>query len=151
MKRHLDGVTRKFFVIESKQQERRRPGAGHGDGLAAQSRCGTPGPGNEQRAATPPEGSAGPQEHVAVTKPAQGVKGDLRDIQSPVEREAVQGLDILQPLPETQAAGFDPARDEGVKNKRVVGAGRKTEGQEGGCFHLRFRLSTKRPDPRVPG
>ena len=67
----------------------------------------------------------------------QKVIGNLGDVQKAGERQAVQGLHVLEPLGKTKAGAADPAVDQRVEDKGIVGTGGKAQGKDP-AFALRL-------------
>ena len=94
-----------------------------------QVRQGRPRSRHDERAAAPAERAAGTEQRILFAQMAQGVIGDLGEVEPALERQAVQRLHVLEPFPELDARDVDLAVDEGVEDERVVRAGRIAYGE----------------------
>ena len=88
----------------------------------------------EKGAAASAQGAAAVQQLVFVGHLKAGGKAKLGDIQLSLNSPLVEGFHVFQLCVEPEAGGIDGAVHQGVKNKCIVRAGRKSKAQ----VHLLF-------------
>jgi hypothetical protein len=107
--------------IKQAQQERRRGQlTGNGHALVAQLVWLETSARDNQRSATPAQGTPRMQQAVALAHMDQGVEGDLGRIKLPLHRQAIERIDIFKHLGKMRRPCY-AAVHQCVKNKGVVG------------------------------
>jgi len=95
-----------------------------------------PGTGHNQRPAAPAESRSGPQEGVCVQKIPDGRKRQLGNMKKSASRILVQGFHIFQKNGKSNIITPDQTMGQGMKQKRIIGAGGVSQCQlMSGCRH----------------
>ena len=63
------------------------------------------------------------KQRIALAQVAEGVIGNLGQIEQPVEGQLVEGFDVFQSLADAKSRQLDQTVAEGIKDEGVVGAG----------------------------
>src|SRR5262245_3821595 len=84
---------------------------------------------DEQRTAIPAERAAGVQQDVAGGAVRVRVITELRDVDGPIERRAVEAFNVVEAYRQLEIFEIDASVDDRVEHEAVVRAGREPEGQ----------------------
>jgi hypothetical protein len=81
----------------------------------------------QKRPTSSAQGTAGIKKDIVVKNVAQGVKRKFCHVKTPCQGPFIQGLDIGEKgFVKREPLHIDEAMGHGMKNKGIIGAGRKT-------------------------